>query len=229
VGCLLLGVAGIGLVSSGYFFHLGKVDQISIAPPIALKDLLNEVKKDEKLHPGSKEGFYCKLEGKVATDAEPLIAPESRKKVVWYEWKKKGKFFKKDKRKLENKFDKKAVEFSITNGEISVLVEPNNASMFLETSRFPHRITESIIQIGRPLFIVGEVFHDTHGDRLIVKYPRYGKAYLISTMAESTTLLSLNFYGKLYVISGVSCLLLSLYLGAKILLDKAGHIFVPLL
>jgi len=221
---LLLGVAGIGLVSSGYFFHLGKVDQISIAPAIALKDLLNEVKTDEELHPGSKEGFYCKLEGKVITDAEPLVAPESRKKVVWYEWKKKGNN-KKEKRKFENQFEKKVVEFSITNGEISVLVEPNNASMFLDRTRYPYKVTESVIQIGRPLYIVGEVFHDTHGDRLIVKYPRYGKAFIISTLSEKATLASLKFYGKLYVISGVCSLLLSLYFGAKILLDKAGSSF----
>lgn len=39
---------------------------------------------------------------------------------------------------------------------------------------------EKVLEIARPLFIVGEIEYEPHGDRLRVKKPTYGKVHSVS-------------------------------------------------
>lgn len=76
---------------------------------------------------------------------------------------------------------------------------------------------------------VGEVFYEKNGDRLIVRKPYYGKAFIISTHSEASTLFWMNVQGKSFIVAGSLMLLGSVWFGTHVLFEKTSHLFSPVL
>jgi len=187
-------VGGVGLVMYGYLGYHLKLQQIELAPEVPLAELKEKILKFRQQHGDEPDGFYCKVKGQIVADGKPYVAPESRKRVVIYEWKK------------GQNAETKQMDFFVSDGMINVKVEPKGSILSLETTKrnWGGMTIERVLQVDEPLLVIGEAFYDSHKNKITIKKPYYGRAYVVTANDEST-LRWMKIYGRLYIFFG-SCL-----------------------
>eukprot|EP01114_Cavostelium_apophysatum_P004622 TRINITY_DN1494_c0_g1_i1.p1 TRINITY_DN1494_c0_g1~~TRINITY_DN1494_c0_g1_i1.p1 ORF type:complete len:236 (+),score=42.88 TRINITY_DN1494_c0_g1_i1:97-804(+) len=221
---------GVGLIVYGFLKHQAKVMQFNAAPSISLENLRSEMDQFYQSRGGkrdSHDGLYCKLNGTTGTDGTPFSAPLSRMKAVIHE---------------SPNSDRQMMSFNVqdseSNPKVKVEVNSKGAIIFLQKYKWSNplerfrafigrRPTELLLQVGRPLFVIGEVVYE-HGDRLVVREPYYGKGFVVSAYSEEDTVKIFDRKAKLFMGSGTAFLCVAAYFATQVIGERTVHLFAPM-
>jgi len=220
IGIGAIGIAAVCIGALKYQLPLQKLRSAREIPLVSLKDTVLNLRKRSN---SRSIGVYCKIVGKVDTNGVPFISPLTRRKVVMYKVIRRKRFGEKKDIQIQK------MPFCLTSGTLKVEVDPTYASVFdLERTFYTFNDLEYVMEIGKPLIIVGEVSYVDHGDYLIVKKPRFGGIFLITTNDYDVVLRRMNIIGKCWIVGGSILLVVSLWFGFRWLVLRVGHLFVPI-